>query len=107
MPGLTVNPDMKTPSRVEKTQAGLAFFGDIDHQSIPGLMQGLPTLDASSVEFDLSACDKIDSAGLAFMIDWGNRHLASEQKISVRGVSPQLQRLIEIMGLEAMFVLSD
>ena len=101
------SPDMSTPSRVEKTPSGLAFFGDIDHQSIPGLMQRLPAVDASSVEFDLSACDKIDSAGLAFMIDWGNRHLSSEQKISLRGVSPQLRRLIEIMGLESVFALSD
>jgi anti-anti-sigma factor len=96
---------MATSSRVEKTSTGLAFFGDIDHQSIPELMQHMPAFNASSTLLDLSASGKIDSAGLAFMMDWGNRHLSPGQKISVRGASPQLQQLIQIMRLESVFEL--
>lgn len=96
---------MAMPPRVEKTATGLAFMGDIDHQSVPGLMRQMPEFDASLTVLDLSASAKIDSAGLAFMIDWGNRHLSPGQKVSVRGASPQLQQLIEIMHLESVFEL--
>jgi len=92
-------------SRVEKTPGGLAFFGDIDHQSVPGLMEDMPESSTSVTELDVSEAEKIDSAGLAFLIDWGNRNLQAGQKIVLRGANEQLQQMIDIMRLGDLFEL--
>ena len=100
---------MKTAveTRVERSSSGLAFYGEIDHQSVPRLMQAMPETPSVGCELDLSAARRIDSAGLAMLIDWGNRTLRDEQKIRIRGASAQTRQLIEILRLGAMFELLD
>ena len=96
----------KAPSsRVEKTETGLAFFGVIDSQSIPALLKAMPESGSPEMELDLSAATRVDSAGLAFLIHWGNRNLATDQKIKLRGASVQVLRLIDIMRLKSVFEL--
>jgi ABC-type transporter Mla MlaB component len=96
----------KAPSsRVEKTETGLAFFGVIDSQSVPGLLKAMPESGSPEMELDLSAATRVDSAGLAFLIHWGNRNLATDQKIKLRGASVQVLRLIDIMRLKSVFEL--
>ena len=97
-------------SRVEKTPSGLAFYGVIDHQTIPVLIRQIPEMKPAETgdthaELDLSSAGKIDSAGLAFLIYWGNQHLKPEQKIILRGASQQVRKLINIMRLGKMFEL--
>lgn len=94
-------------SRVEKTASGLAFSGVIDHQSVPALIKSLPVSGSAEMELDISAASKVDSAGLAMLIHWGNEHLQSGEKIKLRGASQQVRQLIEILGLESMFQLLD
>ena len=71
-------------SRVEKTETGLAFFGVIDSQSVPALLEAMPDSASPEMELDLSGATRVDSAGLAFLIHWGNRNLATDQKRSGR-----------------------
>jgi ABC-type transporter Mla MlaB component len=92
-------------SRVEKTETGLAFFGVIDFQSIPSLLEAMPEAGSPEMELDLSAATRIDSAGLAFLVYWGNQNLAPNQKISLRGASVQVLQLINIMRLTSVFEL--
>lgn len=93
-------------ARVEKTDAGLAFFGVLDHQTVPALINQMPESRRSAdVELDISASSKIDSAGLAMLIDWGNRHLQAGEKIRLRGASLKVRQLIEIMSLDTFFEL--
>ncbi len=92
-------------SRVEKTETGLAFFGVIDFQSVPALLEAVPESASSEMELDLSAATRVDSAGLAFLIHWGNRNLATDQKIKLRGASVQVLQLINIMRLKSVFEL--
>jgi len=94
-------------SRVEKTETGLAFFGVIDFQTVPSLIEAMPKTSPPETELDLSAASKIDSAGLAFLINWGNQNLALDQKITVYGASAQVLHLIDIMHLQAVFELRD
>ena len=94
-------------TRVERSPSGLAFYGEIDHQSVPGLLQTMPEIPSTACELDISATRRIDSAGLAMLIDWGNRNLEGEQKIRIRGASRQTRQLIEILRLGAMFELLD
>lgn len=99
--------DLSSVSRVEKTKTGLAFFGIIDFQTVPALIEAMPKTSPSETELDLRAASKIDSAGLAFLINWGNQNLAPGQKITLYGASTQVRQLIDIMHLQAVFELRD
>lgn len=94
-------------TRVEKTATGLCFTGVIDHQSIPKLMSALPDMQLNEPILDLKEVSKIDSAGLAFLIHWGNEHLSDGQKVKLSGISRQAKQLIGIMGLEPVFELIE
>ena len=96
-----------SPVRVEVTQSGLAFFGIIDFQTIPALLKVMPDSSLPEPELDLSAASKVDSAGLAFLIHWGNECLAPDQKVPLRGASPQVRQLIDILHLQAVFEIRD
>ena len=82
---------------------GLAFEGVIDHQSIPGLLKRMPEVSVDEPELDLSAVRRIDSAGLAFLIYWGERLVPPSQKILLTGVSVQACQLIDTMRLDSVF----
>ncbi len=88
------------------TDSGLALSGIIDHQSIPGLISKLPDSSDIAPSVDLSRVDKIDSAGFAFLIHWGNQHIEDGQKLKLTGVNEQARQLISIMGLETVFDLA-
>lgn len=88
---------------VRSIATGLAFEGVIDHQSIPGLLAGMPEVSVDKPILDLSAVSRIDSAGLAFLIHWGERLAQPTQKILLTGVSAQARQLIDTMKLDSVF----
>ena len=92
-------------ARVEKTETGLAFIGVLDCQTVPALLTQLPAPPSPAFELDVSASSKIDSAGLAMLLDWGNRHLPDGEKIRLRGASLKVRQLIDIMRLGDFFKL--
>jgi anti-anti-sigma factor len=92
---------------VQLTDSGLIFSGIIDHQSIPGLMNGLLDTNNTKPVIDLSEVSKIDSAGLAFLIHWGNTHLANADKVQLKGVSEQAKQLIGILELESVLEIQN
>ena len=101
----------KPLTRVKLNATGLVFEGIIDHQTIPDLIVNLPQIKDADIDtgkdkvpvLDISAVTRIDSAGLAFLIDWGKQHLAHGQKITLRGARGQARQLIETMKLNALF----
>lgn len=97
---------MSAPANIHINETGLVLEGVIDHQSVPSLLRALPSdVEFESPEIDLSKVTKIDSAGLAFIINWGNQILAKDQKIVLHGTNQKAAKLIEIMNLEAVFTL--
>jgi ABC-type transporter Mla MlaB component len=102
-----VSKQSSSTPRVEKTETGLAFFGVIDFQTVPALIEAMPKTSPPDTELDLSAASKIDSAGLAFLINWGNHNLAPDQKIVLYGARAQVCLLIDIMHLQGVFELRD
>ncbi|MEE9448353.1 MAG: STAS domain-containing protein [Arenicellales bacterium] len=96
----------KHPSAtVELSDSGLSFSGVMNHQSVPKLIAHLPKYEHNPAVLDISQVSKIDSAGLAFLIDWGNQNLSDNNPISLRGASKQAQQMINIMGLDGVFEL--
>lgn len=70
-------------------------------------MQAMPESLSADSELDLSATRRIDSAGLAMLIDWGKRSMSPGQTIRIRGASRQTRQLIEILRLGSMFELLE
>lgn len=90
-------------SVVRSIPSGLAFEGVIDHQSIPGLLACMPEVSIDKPVLDLSRVSRIDSAGLAFLIHWGEQLIQPTQKILLTGVSAQTHQLIDTMKLDSVF----
>lgn len=90
-------------ANAQLTESGLAFSGVIDHQSIPALIRNLPEVSSADPIIDLREVSKIDSAGLAFLIHWGNTHLTNADKMQLSGVSEQAKQLIGILELGSVF----
>lgn len=93
----------KPVTRAKLNATGLQFEGIIDHQTVPDLISSLPQVESKSSVLDISGVTRIDSAGMAFLIDWGKNHLDEGQKVILRGASEQARQLIETMKLDALF----
>ncbi len=91
--------------RVEANEAGLAFEGALDRRSVPKLLRTVERIEVKSSHIDLSRVSSIDSAGLAFLVYWGNQHGGRARKIRLQGASDQAKKLISIMGLNTVFEL--
>ena len=52
---------------------------------------------------DVSSVDKIDSAGVAFLVKWAQACEQSEQRLSIQGASPELVQLISLYGVSTLF----
>ncbi len=88
---------------VKLTPTGLKFEGVINHQTIPALMEQSLKTELSEPVLDLAGVSRIDSAGLAFLLNWGRNNLSKESKIMLSGTSEQAQQLIETMKLDSIF----
>lgn len=93
----------KPVARVKINATGFSLEGIVNHQTIPNLIEKLPQVESESPVLDISAVTRIDSAGLAFLIDWGKKHLPEGQKVLLSGTSQQTRQLIETMKLDALF----
>lgn len=62
----------------------------------------------SESEVDLHAVERVDSAGVAFLVKWAKVCLQNHQQpLQLRGVSPQLRQLIELYGVSKLFTLNS
>jgi phospholipid transport system transporter-binding protein len=52
---------------------------------------------------DVSSVNKIDSAGVAFLVKWAQACQLDNQRLSIQGASPELVQLISLYGVSALF----
>nr|WP_321272710.1 STAS domain-containing protein [uncultured Tolumonas sp.] len=52
---------------------------------------------------DVSSVNKIDSAGVAFLVKWAQACQRDNQRLSIQGASPELVQLISLYGVSALF----
>ena len=52
---------------------------------------------------DVSAVNKIDSAGVAFLVKWAQACQRDNQRLAIQGASPELVQLISLYGVSALF----
>lgn len=52
---------------------------------------------------DVSAVNKIDSSGVAFLVKWAQTCQENHQRLLIQGASPELVQLISLYGVSALF----
>lgn len=96
-----------TPFKVRSEQdAGKVVViveGELDMNTAPLLERELEAaiaIPTAGVVLDLSACEFIDSTGIALIVRaW--QQLADEDRFSLCGVGDQVKRVLDITGLES------
>jgi phospholipid transport system transporter-binding protein len=76
--------------------------GELDFETVPSLLahQGVHMSRGSSIQVDFAKVTRVDSAGLALMIEWLRE--SERKKIAIRfdNVPEQLLSIARICGLE-------
>jgi len=58
-------------------------------------------------QIDLSAVEKVDSAGLAFLVKWAQARLAAGEHLHVSGASDSFIKLANLYGVAGLFNLDS
>jgi anti-anti-sigma factor len=87
--------------RVETTRAGgverVSLEGELDRAALEEFELGLLAADGRPVVIDLTACEFIDSSGLAFIVEqWRER----KGRLVLAGAKSQTARILRITGLD-------
>jgi anti-sigma B factor antagonist len=86
----------------------IAVQGELDLSNAKELREALDrAAGCSLVLIDLSECEFIDSTGLAIFIHADNAMKEEGRHLALFGVSDQVHRAIEIMGLPQMGLIFD
>lgn len=54
-------------------------------------------------QIDLSAVEKVDSAGLAFLVKWAQARLAAGGRLQLSGASDAFIKLVRLYGVAELF----
>lgn len=94
---------------VERLDGGtyvVGVEGELDAYSAPRLEQALGRVladDATGVVVDLSRCSFIDSTGLRVLVGTSKRLISSVRPLVLVSSDRNLERLLEVTGLAAVF----
>lgn len=84
----------------------MKLTGNLDAVQVTQLWPGREELFRQN-ELDVSSVNKIDSAGVAFLVKWAQACQATNQHLLVQGASPELVQLISLYGVSALFDLAS
>ena len=77
---------------------------ELTFATVPGLLGGADALARSGPLLDLSAVQRIDSAGVSFLLELLRRARAGGQRLAFANLSPQARGLIGFLGLEDLLL---
>jgi anti-sigma B factor antagonist len=81
--------------------AEIQIEGELDLAVAVELGEALARADSALVLIDLTACDFIDSTGIAVIVQAYRAAIESGRRIAVHGCSEQVQRVLTVTGLTA------
>lgn len=86
----------------------LVLTGTADFETVPELIERLGEIAGRSLEsIDAAGLDRVDSAGLAFLI-WCKKTFAPESDaIALKGAPEKLSRLLDVTGLRHLFRMDE
>lgn len=93
--------------RWQRDASTLSLFGELDRDTLLALWQQRETLIDKVEVIDVSALERVDSAGLALLVHL--REIARAQGITPRfsGISDKLQSLIILYNLQQIIVSAE
>lgn len=77
----------------------LALSGDLDRDSLLPFWQQRETLLAGKYVLDISALERVDSAGLALLTHVYQQQISSQAPFSITGASERVKTLIALYNL--------
>jgi len=91
----------------ERGRGDIAVSGRLGFAEVTGLLKTSTAFFNGQDElvFDLSAVEKVDSAGLALLVEWMSMAKKSSQAISFKGVPQQMLDIARVGGLEQVLPL--
>ncbi len=82
-------------------------FGFSDNPKIRGLIGELEGSDSSNVTLDLSGLSHIDSSGLGMLVLVNDATEEQSKKLTVKGASGQVRKLLDISKFDQMMSIAD
>ena len=98
-----------TDARITVQGDRWVLSGEIDFDTVPSLLPhpGANMVRGSNVRVDLAGVTRVDSAGLAMMVEWLREAQEKGLGISFNNVPEQLQSMARICGLEEILFRHD
>ncbi len=81
--------------------------GNLTYETVPDLFTRNLPMDSGSVSLNLTKVKRVDSAGLALLVEWSCQARAREKKLVLKNVPAQLKSLIDASGLREILPTSN
>ena len=88
-------------------ETGYDLSGDLTYDTVPDLFKQIPVKVSHSTSLNLSNVERVDSAGLALLMEWTCLAKASNKEIVLIQVPVSLKSLIDVSGFREVLSVSD
>ena len=80
--------------------------GNLTYDTVPDLFKRNSPAISGSIILNLSHVRRVDSAGLALLVEWSCQARERNEQLVLRNVPDQLKSLIDASGLQAILPIS-
>lgn len=100
---------MSATHRVREDEGKLALLGELTFDAVPGLCQDLESVFKRGPRLcvDLSGVERVDSAGLALLIEWTRVVRASGHSLEFVNAPQALLTIARVSGVERLLPFSQ
>ena len=88
-------------------ETGYYLSGDLTYSTVPHLFKQHPLRYTDSTIIDLAQVQRIDSSGLALLVEWTCEARKQNKELVLKNVPGSLNSLINVGGLREILSLSD
>lgn len=87
----------------------IALEGSLDFNTVPylrkNLLKALRAISAPAVELDFSRVTKVDTSGIAMLVELNRIAVSKGGEVSLRGMNDQARRMMRLARLDQIFPL--
>ena len=80
--------------------------GNLTYDTVPDLFKRNSPAISGSIILNLSHVERVDSAGLALLVEWSCQARERNEQLVLRNVPDQLKSLIDASGLQTILPIS-
>ena len=91
---------------LEQTGNTVTLNGNLDIEGTCELFDASLKFEADTMTVDFSGVDDLDSAGLALLVYWQQRALATKGDLKIRGANGRAENLARLYGLGSLLTTS-